>query len=355
MTRWTHHCGWLSTLAISAVASIAVGAPSTPNACSAYDEELNSTTPNVVYDDPQFVYKETQFPVHVFSLSGVPPWTTNFICLRYELENTGNNTIPLVFWNLINEWSALDLPAHKRLTRVRRRPSASKNAVQAPTVIKAFRSEEISTVAWQWMEDWLATLKKSGMTEPVPNTHFERSATLDPAAKKAIEAGEIPDTEVAVIEPPGDAVATPPIVSDTLIASFGEFDTVSGVSVYNFTKERDPRQPRYAVYTSITIKPSANTRIEAFAPALVGIEKYADNIQGYLQALHDSSGSLGEISDKSVYTASAPIKAASERVFIVEHPISVHWFDPAGRHSTCVTVASYSPFPINLDQKYCIR
>jgi hypothetical protein len=176
---------------------------------------IESATPGIAYDDPHFEVGQRQFPIQVFSLANSAPWAPNFICVRYELENVGNQTIPLLYWKLIEEWGASDLLATERRVRTRRRPSAIKDPVRGPTVIKDFRSEVIDSTAWQTVEDYQDTTKKATQVEQSSPLHFQRSAELDPAAARAIANSQIPDAEVAVIEPIVEP-SGPPAVRDVL-------------------------------------------------------------------------------------------------------------------------------------------
>jgi hypothetical protein len=336
--------GWRGVSALA-------GTPSLP-ACNPYDGKLDSTSPNVIYDDPHFVFGGKRFPVQVFSLASPAPWSPNFICLRYQVENVGDEIIPLLFWNLIDEWSATDLPTHDPWTRVRRRPSATKEAVRGPTVIKAFRSEEVSTTAYLTIEDW--PTKKAATSDSTPYLRFERSAVLDLAAAKAIEERQIPDVEVAVVEPSGDPTGVPPPVGDILITRFGEITTES--SVYIAGQARDVRVPTYGVSSRINIRPKANVRIQAFAPALVAMERLrgGGTTTDYLELLKDSRGPIPRLSDKFDFQASI-MAGDTQLVFIVEHPVTVQWSGPEGEGSICIRTAAYSPFPVSVGQSYCVR
>jgi hypothetical protein len=282
------------------------------------------------------------FPNSRFSLAGPTPWTTNFLCLRYELENVGDTKIPLVYWKLINEGGTFDLAAHDRLRRALRRPSQSKEAVQGPTEIKAFRTEQITTNVWQRIEDWQANTKKAEASEQMPYFHFDRSAVLDAAAEKAIEQGLIADAEVAVIDPPSNVL--PPPVADALGTSDVAFDMVS-----QLVQDRE----RLRGVTSISAKLAPKVKVEAFAPALSAMEKDPQNTEEYIKALKEARRFGSELTDKGIFF-SFFLRGSVRRVFIVEHPISLHWFDPGGRHTVCIKVASYSPFPVSLDDSYCM-
>jgi hypothetical protein len=270
MGRWTA-CGiCLATFAAATTISVGSTAPLAPSACSV-DGELSPTTPNVKYDgSPSFSDDGVLFPVHVYSLYELPPWQTNTLCFRYELENAGNNLVPLAYWKLMDEYSAYDLAAHDRIKRNKKRLSLSKTAVEGPTVIEAFRSQRVPTIAWMTIEDWNASaFKKAEMSETVHYLHFERSATLDPAANKAIQDHQISDAEGTVIEPAGYFASTPPSVNDRVSAPFGALETSSLIYSARYLDTAGAHS-FYYVITSIQIAPSAEAKLTAvFAPALV--------------------------------------------------------------------------------------
>jgi len=49
-------------------------------ACNRNDAPLERTTPDVLFDEVQFVDGGKTFPLHVFSLAGPTPWRVNTIC-----------------------------------------------------------------------------------------------------------------------------------------------------------------------------------------------------------------------------------------------------------------------------------
>lgn len=348
MARYVAHCAYLVIFA--AAMSIRVGsAPLMPSACNT-DGELSSTTLNVKYDgSPSFSDKGIAFPAHVYSLYELPPWQTNVLCFRYEFENAGNILIPLSYWKLMDEYSAYDIPAHDRIKRSKRRLSLSKTAVEGPTVIEAFRSEQVPTFAWMTIEDWHASVaKKAEASEPTPYLHFERSATLDPAANKAIQDHQIPDADIAVIEPAGYYASKPPPVSDELNAPFGLVRTSSVVFSTG---------SQYAVYSSIVFEPKTDAKIsEMTAPALVAMEANPNDTESYLRALADQSSrrSIQRLIEKHDYTVYLYFKFGNP-LFLVDYPITIRWSDPRGKHVACTKVASYSAFPVSLDQSYCLK
>src|SRR5260370_15485570 len=181
-----HYVSWrLLALLLAVLSPAPLYAAQIRTACNADEGNLEKDTPDVKFDNPHFEVGGTKFAILVFSLANPASWASNFICLRYELENAGTALIPLVYWDLLDDWNAPDLGAGERRARTRRRPSATKAAVEGPTVIKAFRSEEITTVAWQTFEDWQRASKRASALEPDPTLRFEASSAGDPAAARA--------------------------------------------------------------------------------------------------------------------------------------------------------------------------
>lgn len=331
------------------------GAPS-PTACNPYDGQLQSGTANVVYDKSQFTYQNKHYPFAVFSLANPAPWAPNFICLRYEVENGGNDTIPLLYWDLADQWSAFDLPPRQRLVRVKRQLSVSKDAVRGPTIIKAFRSEEISTSAWQTVEELQKHLKKATLSNSDSFFRFERSAVLDSTAANAIKDGRIPDSFVAVIEPTGDPISTPPPLNDILIAPFGELSALS--SIYFSGQARDFKRSSYGVSSYIMIRRKPGIELEVYAPALVATDSITKKSPwgtsaDFLQALNSARQPIQRMVEKGDFHTSALLDAKLQRAFIVEHPITIKWDGPDGKGSVCLRSSIYSPFPINIGKEYC--
>src|SRR5437868_9519830 len=89
---------WLTILIMSGFISPVYPAAQLRSACNAWDGILDSGTSNVVSDDPKFQFDNKPYPINVFSLASTSAWTSNFICLRYEVENVGSDPIPLLYW-----------------------------------------------------------------------------------------------------------------------------------------------------------------------------------------------------------------------------------------------------------------
>lgn len=319
-------------------------------ACNESGPDLDPSTPGVTYDDPHFDIGGKNFPVEVFSLANPAPWAPNFICLRYELRNVGSDTIPLLYWDLVDDSGAYDLkPTDPRLSRTRRRPSASKQAVVGPSSIQAFRHEVVTTIAWLTIEDWEKANKKAAAIPKADEAgfHFQRVAELDPAAAKAVEAQQIPDVEVAVFEPTGDPLGDLPPVADTLRSGFGTLNSWS--QAFNWRG----KEARYAIQGIIRIEPGPNVKVDVFAPALIAM-RTAETAERFLQLLDKSSHPLENVVEKGT-EFSIERQGTLPRLFAVEHPITIRWSSPGGSGSACIEVASYSLFPISVGQNYCVR
>jgi len=267
----------------------------------------------------------------------------------YELLNGTSDKVPIVFWDLIDEGSAFDLPGHDRLRAQKRRLSKHTQGFEGPTKIGAFRDKTVESIALQTFEEVAKKLAQGKATsQENPFLKFERSAVLDPAAANAIQLRQIPDVEVAVIDGSGDAVDVPPPVSDMLAAPFGEIHSTS--SVYS------GGPGTYGVYSSIEMKPRSDVKIEVFAPALLALQKLrgGGTTAAYLDLLKGSREPISSLPAK-VFTVSALAIEKPERVFVVEHPVTVKWIGPSGQGSTCLKAALYSPFPVSIGSDYCVR
>jgi hypothetical protein len=328
-----------------------VAAAQVRSSCNAFDGYLESNTPNVLYDNPHFTVGGSKYPLNVFSLAEPAPWALNFMCLRYELHNIGKDAVPLVYWDLLNEWSATDLAADEHVVRTRRRPSVTKDPVRGPTTIRAFRSEEISTTAWQTVEDWQKSIKKAALPNSDARFSIMRSAALDPAAAKAIDNGDIPDGDVVVFDLDNDPFGGPPEVADAIKSSWGSFEASSGPYLGGAASDFTPLS--HGVYYRMSIKRKPEVRIEVYAPALFAMED-SRNIVDYIRALKSSRQPIKWITEKGVANYGDLLRGRSQ-AFLVEHPVTVKWSGLEGSGSICITVASYSPYPVNLGQDYCVR
>ena len=334
-------------LLLAAASSFALAQPPrTHNACDDGDGDLDQTTPNVVYDDPHFDEGGRSFLTQVFSIANPAPMVPNFLCLRYEWQNVGSETIPLAYWDRQSEDDSSDFAPQARRVRILRQPSASTEAVRGSTKIKAFRSQEVPTTAWMMVEG--SSVKKASASS-VP-FRFEESAALDPEAKQAIKDRQIPDVEVAVFTPSPSGFPDWPAVDDTFRSSLGTFKANSRVSVPDKTKFFP-----FEVDSRVEIQRNPEIEIEAvIAPALVALER-AESTAQFVKLLSDSRQPWDEFSIEKGVGVSHRFTKESRRFFLVEHPITVKWRSRGTSGSTCIRIASYSLFPVSLGSDYCIR
>src|SRR5262249_52872146 len=152
------------SLALAAASSLALAQPSRHDACSDSDGNLDQTTQDVVTDDPHFDEGGRRFPTQVFSIANPAPTAQNSLCLRYEWQNVGSETIPLAYWDVQSEVDSFDFAPQARRVRILIRPSASTEPVRGSTKIKAFGSQEVPTTAWMSVED--SSVKKASASSP---------------------------------------------------------------------------------------------------------------------------------------------------------------------------------------------
>jgi hypothetical protein len=75
----------------------------------------------------------------------------------------------------------------------------------------------------------------------------------------------------------------------------------------------------------------------------------------FLRNLMESRRPITKLSDKGDFVVSNQALGSAQRLFIVEHPVTIKWSSPDAGGVTCIKVASYSLFPVSVGQEYCIR
>jgi hypothetical protein len=334
------------SLALAAASSLALAQPPRHDACSDLDGNLDQTTQDVVADSPHFDEGGRRFPTQVFSIANPAPTAQNFLCLRYEWQNNGSETIPLAYWDLQSEGDSFDFLPQARRVRILMRPSASTEPVRGSTKIKAFGSQEVPTTAWMRVED--SSVKKISISSPF--LRFEESAALDPEAKQAIKDRQIPDVEIAVFTPSPSGFPDWPAVQDIFRSPLGSFKANSRVSVPDKTKFFP-----FEVDTRIEIQPNPEIKIEAvIAPALVALER-AESTAQFVKLLSESRQPWDEFSIAKGAGVSRRFTKESKRFFLIEHPVTIKWSTRGTSGSTCIRMASYSLFPVSLGSDYCIK
>jgi hypothetical protein len=319
-------------------------------ACNAGGGNLTPVTPDVTFDNPHFDVDRSMFPIEVFSLAGATLWASSVICLRYEIENVGTRPIPLLYWKLIAERTTADLLPQTRVTRVLRRLSVTRDAIRAPTQIRAFRAEELTSVAWQALED--APTKKAAI-DGLPAFHFERAANLDPDVAAAVADRQIPDADVAVIDPLVDPLALPPLVSDALRGLFGDLETSS--LVYKAGPASALTPIRYGTQTSVMLTKHDNNTVSVYAPALVAMDsRDTRTTADFLRSLKSSRRPISRIEEKGEYSVFNLGDQPAPRLYVIEHPVTIKWKEAGKEVSTCIKVSSYSRFPVSVGDDYCM-
>jgi hypothetical protein len=74
-----------------------------------------------------------------------------------------------------------------------------------------------------------------------------------------------------------------------------------------------------------------------------------------LATLNESRQPIERLALKGDYFNSAVVSDKTQRAFVVEHPITIKWEGPQGDGTMCIRAAMYSPYPVSLNQDYCIK
>ncbi|WP_156944933.1 hypothetical protein [Bradyrhizobium sp. Ec3.3] len=230
-------------------------------------------------------------------------YSRDILCFQYQIVNVGSETIPLAFWNLVDDYRAKDLNKHESRFRNRARPTSFDDPVKAPTKIKGLRAAETSATAWRTVED--ASKSKDANGSRTPAFSFAKASSLDPAVADAVKSGLLPDVEVAIFDYNAAQGKAAP-VSDAIGFDAGSVLSSSGIDF----------KEKASSYTYL--------QVNAVGPSIDGSYAF----------------------DKTFY--------------VVEHPLTIEWLvhTPDGKSVSsvqCIKIASYSPFPVSLSQQFCIR
>jgi hypothetical protein len=164
------------------------------------------------------------------------------------------------------------------------------------------------------------------------------------------------DDEVAVLDLKA-VTGKFPAVSDAIGLDVGQVYSSSGMEV----KERE----RFRSFTHLLVKFGARDgdQVKVFSPFLSALKKEPRESSQFLDAISfytkepvpilTASSSAGEL-------VASPLFASTQPFFVVEHPITIEWsvHDDKGElkpFSQCIRIASYSPFPVSLNEKFCVR
>lgn len=299
------------------------------------DEQMSGVTK----DSVAFSDSGKSYPAIVLSLAQQSPWNQNFICLRYEIENRGTEGIPLLYWDLVNEYSATDLAPADVLKRYRTRPSSYQHGLKSVTSIRAFRSAEVQANVWRTVED---AQKKTSSTKTL-DFAVMKSSEADFAAAAAIRAGKFADTQVTVFKLTGQDL---PPVMDGFAHRLGQIATISrarydeGKGSISFGEVK------------ITAANSA-AQVRVYAPVLQALiqsettEKFVSQLQDARErrtplVLTENAFRYGALTPKSM-------------MYVIEHPVTLHWSAVGAKDEfACIIVATYSPFPLNVGKDFCI-
>jgi hypothetical protein len=282
-------------------------------------------------------------------------YSRNTLCFQYEIVNTGTETIPLAYWNMVDDYKAKDLNGQESRFRSRARPTSFDDPIKAPTKIKGLRAAETTVAAWRTVED--ANKSKESTAGASPVFSFAKASSLDPAVMSAVRSGLLSDDDVAVLD--SKAVKDKfPAVSDTIGLDVGQLYSTSGMEF----KEKDKTRS----VTQLVVKLGARRdgdKVRVFSPFLSAMRKEPRESGQFLEAISTYTKEPVPIltaSSSEGDSIASPNFPLTRTFFVVEHPITIEWsvHDDKGElkpFSQCIRISSYSPFPVSLNEKFCVR
>jgi hypothetical protein len=247
-------------------------------------------------------------------------------------------------------YAAKDLNGQESRFRNRVRPTTYEGPIKAQTKIKGLRSAETLAQAWQTVEGASKTKESNAVKNPVFS--FAKASTLDTTVSDAVKSGFLPDDDVAVVDVKASQGKVG-AVSDTIGSSDGLLVSSSEITL----KEKT----RLSTYLRIKMAPDSQVRI--FSPFLSALlrepaetAQFLDGISRYTR----EPTPLVAISVSADQLFPAVSYDLTRKFYVVEHPITIEWqtrnSDGSLKSSVqCARIASYSPFPVSLSERFCVH
>lgn len=266
--------------------------------------------------------------------------------------NAGTETIPVAYWDLVDDYKAMDLVSQQSRFRNRQRPTVFDDPVKAPTKIKGLRAAETPAIAWRTVEQ--TANKKEADATKVPMFSFAKASSLDGAVADGVRSGLLPDEDVAVFDHQAAQGNAP--VSDSVSLPIGSVRSISDVLF----------KDRATPYTTLFVKVNSvasSDQVKVFSPFLSALRKGPKETATFLELISrfarepDPIVSTSDIRDEELWGPSFDFK---KKFYVVEHPLTIEWLAlaPDGKVTSsvqCIRIASYSPFPVSLNDKFCVR
>jgi hypothetical protein len=272
------------------------------------------------------------------------------LCFQYQILNAGAEAIPLVNWYLVDDYTAKDLNVKESRFRNRSRPTTFEGPIKAQTKINGLRSAQTQAPAWQTVEDAGKTKESNALKDPIFS--FAKASTLDPTIASAVRSGFLPDDDVAVLDRNATQGDVGP-VSDAIGSDDGFVFALSSITL----------KDRTFLGNFFKIKLAPNSQVSIFSPFLSALMKEPTETAQLLDGIFRySKEPTPLVATSANREAQFPyVKYPStQKLYVVEHPITIKWqtVDNNGVPKTsvqCARIASYSPFPVSLNERFCVR
>lgn len=338
-------------LILSAIALTSTSADASDGTACDLSRPLLESHIGAAVDPQSFLNDGKQYPVKVISLAQPAPWGTNFMCLRYKIENSGAETIPLMYWHLIDEKKTHDLApgVENAIQRKRVEPTIYKQPMKTTTKVKAFRSEVLTAEIWTVVEK--VSSHAENKISDGPTIVFAKMSSFGGAISSAIVSDRLVDAQIAIVKDSRQKDGLLPPLSDELKTPLGTIVT-SSVGVSDKTKGSLISRGQVGFISD------KGYTAEIYAPAIPAMmeskssEQFIELARKMKEFPRPIGLKVGVIKGGQgvEYYASNPAD-----IYIVDHPITAVWRLPNGETQVqCMRAATYSPFPVSLGAEYCV-
>ncbi|MCQ1572716.1 hypothetical protein NFO65_18465 [Neorhizobium galegae] len=291
----------------------------------------------------EFYEASKVFPVKTFS-DQAPTGKTAEFCLRYEIENIGQDHIQNLYWGLPGIYVKDFRPgAAERQSRSQQILSTSDPEVK-PTLLNAFANNRAQSEAWRVDTQTAQATTKTQYAEVVP---VDRNRLLSPEVQNILARNSVVQQGPLLVLNVGEDKQPYPLR-----------ETLSGPGfnlVVNSAVVRDGNSVRFQADVSLSGEGARNSTI--FMPSLLALASIKS--AGQPQYYRDYLATIQNLQNEGIsgfserrFSATLDRRDLLEgSVFLVDHVITVK----ANDNEYCYRVRSYMPFAVDFGLERCGR
>ncbi|MGO7367635.1 hypothetical protein ACC719_11595 [Rhizobium ruizarguesonis] len=324
------------------MACAAAPAIAQPAACLTKTDDggLQGSGGTIVTYKKEFYESSKAFPVQTYS-DQAPTGKTAEFCLRYEIENIGQDHIQNLYWGLPGIFVKDFRPgAADRQSRSSQLLS-TKDPEELPTLLNAFAKKEAVSKAWM-VETQTALAAGTQFAEVVP---VDGNQFLPADVRRVLEANSILQRKPLLV-----------INLDQDKPIYPIRETVSGQGLNLEVTSRVLRDgDSVSFQTDVSLNGEGAGKAKLSMPALQALEDTRgagspDYYESYLRSVEKQGAELSsDFKEHRFSTTMSRKSLLQDALFLSEHVIKVQ----ANDNEYCYRFQSYTPFAVDFDLDRC--